>query len=216
MAPHVAEHVRDAGLVISRIEMAAARATSEGNSIMTLIDPRTMANAIRFLSIDAIERVGGHPGTRWARRIPWPPCSRVTSSSTQDPLWFDRDRFVQSSGHGSMLYVPPSPERIREDHHRRDQALRRTRIPLRGHPRVRSDLRDRDHHRTSRPGHRQRGGHGACRVLPEQVAGTRYRRSLHLCPRRGRLPSGGVVRRSYRSSGTCGSASSCSSGTTTG
>ena len=37
---------------------------------MTLIDPRTMANAIRFLSIDAIELVGRDiPEPPWARRI---------------------------------------------------------------------------------------------------------------------------------------------------
>ncbi|WP_046865884.1 transketolase [Microvirga massiliensis] len=72
---------------------------------MSLVDPRLMANAIRFLSIDAIERVGeGHPGT------PLGAADTVTALFTrhlkfnpQDPLWFDRDRFVESNGHGSML-----------------------------------------------------------------------------------------------------------------
>jgi transketolase len=72
---------------------------------MAPIDPCLMANAIRFLSIDAIERVGeGHPGT------PLGAADTVTALFTrhlkfnpQDPLWFDRDRFVESNGHGSML-----------------------------------------------------------------------------------------------------------------
>ena len=72
---------------------------------MAPIDPRLMANAIRFLSIDAIERVGeGHPGT------PLGAADTVTALFTRhlkfnpkDPLWFDRDRFVESNGHGSML-----------------------------------------------------------------------------------------------------------------
>ena len=72
---------------------------------MTLIDPRTMANAIRFLSIDAIERVGeGHPGTPLGAADTMTALfTRHLKFNPQDPLWFDRDRFVQSSGHGSML-----------------------------------------------------------------------------------------------------------------
>ncbi|GEO12527.1 hypothetical protein MAE02_02230 [Microvirga aerophila] len=72
---------------------------------MTLIDPRTMANAVRFLSIDAIERVGeGHPGTPLGAADTMTALfTRHLKFNPQDPLWFDRDRFVQSSGHGSML-----------------------------------------------------------------------------------------------------------------
>jgi transketolase len=72
---------------------------------MSAVDPWLMANAIRFLSIDAIERVGeGHPGT------PLGAADTVTALFTRhlrfnpaDPTWFDRDRFVESNGHGSML-----------------------------------------------------------------------------------------------------------------
>ena len=64
-----------------------------------------MANAIRFLSMDAIERAGdGHPGT------PLGSADTVTALfahhlkfNPKDPLWFDRDRVVLSNGHGSML-----------------------------------------------------------------------------------------------------------------
>jgi transketolase len=64
-----------------------------------------MANAIRFLSMDAIQRAGdGHPGT------PLGSADTVTALyahhlkfNPKDPLWFDRDRVVLSNGHGSML-----------------------------------------------------------------------------------------------------------------
>ena len=40
------------------------QSSQAGNTITDSIDPRLLANAIRFLTIDAIERVGeGHPGT---------------------------------------------------------------------------------------------------------------------------------------------------------
>jgi transketolase len=72
---------------------------------MAPIDLRLMANAIRFLTIDACERVGeGHPGT------PLGAADTVTALfahhlkfNPKDPLWFDRDRFVESNGQGSML-----------------------------------------------------------------------------------------------------------------
>ena len=72
---------------------------------MTSVDPRQMANAIRFLSMDAIERAGeGHPGTPLgAADITTALFTRHLKFNAGDPLWFDRDRFVQSNGHGSML-----------------------------------------------------------------------------------------------------------------
>ncbi|MFS2008892.1 transketolase [Azospirillum sp. CT11-132] len=73
--------------------------------MMTSVDPRRMANAIRFLSMDAIERAGeGHPGTPLgAADITTALFTRHLKFNAADPLWFDRDRFVQSNGHGSML-----------------------------------------------------------------------------------------------------------------
>ncbi|HYH20375.1 MAG TPA: transketolase [Azospirillum sp.] len=72
---------------------------------MSSVDPRRMANAIRFLSMDAIERAGeGHPGTPLgAADIVTALFTRHLKFNAADPLWFDRDRFVQSNGHGSML-----------------------------------------------------------------------------------------------------------------
>ena len=68
-------------------------------------DPQTMASAIRFLSMDAIEAAGeGHPGTPLgAADIATALFTRHLKFNPADPRWFDRDRFVQSNGHGSML-----------------------------------------------------------------------------------------------------------------
>src|SRR4051794_22290988 len=76
-----------------------------GSQAMPVVDPRLMANAIRFLSMDAIERAGeGHPGTPLgAAEVTTALFTRHLKFNPQDPLWFDRDRFVQSPGHGSML-----------------------------------------------------------------------------------------------------------------
>ena len=72
---------------------------------MSHIDARSLANAIRFLSMDAIEHVGeGHPGTPLgAADTATALFTRHLKFNPQDPLWFDRDRFVLSNGHGSML-----------------------------------------------------------------------------------------------------------------
>ena len=64
-----------------------------------------MAHALRFLAVDAVEAAGsGHPG------MPLGMADVATSLFTQhlkfdaaDPHWPDRDRFVLSNGHGSML-----------------------------------------------------------------------------------------------------------------
>ena len=76
-----------------------------GNTMTASIDPRLLANAIRFLSIDAIERVGeGHPGTPLgSAETATALFTRHLKFNPKDPLWFDRDRVVVSNGHGSML-----------------------------------------------------------------------------------------------------------------
>ena len=70
-----------------------------------MADPRQMANAIRFLAMDAIKHAGeGHPGTPLgAADITTALFTRHLKFHAPDPLWFDRDRFVLSNGHGSML-----------------------------------------------------------------------------------------------------------------
>jgi len=71
----------------------------------TEVTPRAMANAIRALSMDAVEAANsGHPG------MPMGMADVATVLFTQflkfdaaNPRWADRDRFVLSAGHGSML-----------------------------------------------------------------------------------------------------------------
>jgi transketolase len=72
---------------------------------MTQVDHSRMANAIRGLSMDAVEKAkSGHPG------LPMGAADIATVLFTQflkydaaNPAWPDRDRFVLSAGHGSML-----------------------------------------------------------------------------------------------------------------
>jgi transketolase len=62
-------------------------------------------NTIRFLSIDAIQKANsGHPGLPMgAGAFAYVLWTRFLKHNPSNPQWFDRDRFVLSAGHGSML-----------------------------------------------------------------------------------------------------------------
>jgi transketolase len=64
-----------------------------------------MANAIRALAMDAVEQAkSGHPGLPMgAADIATVLFTRFLKFDPADPVWPDRDRFVLSAGHGSML-----------------------------------------------------------------------------------------------------------------
>jgi len=64
-----------------------------------------MANAIRFLAVDAVEKANsGHPGLPMgAADVATVLFRDVLKFDAADPHWPDRDRFVLSAGHGSML-----------------------------------------------------------------------------------------------------------------
>jgi len=64
-----------------------------------------MTNAIRFLAIDAVEKAkSGHPGMPMGMAdVATVLFSRFLKFDPADPAWPDRDRFVLSAGHGSML-----------------------------------------------------------------------------------------------------------------
>lgn len=66
---------------------------------------QSMANAIRFLSADAIEKSkSGHPGMPLGMAdVVTVLFSKFIKLDAANPRWFDRDRFVLSAGHGSML-----------------------------------------------------------------------------------------------------------------
>ena len=154
---------------------------------------RPMANAIRALAMDAVEAANsGHPG------MPMGMADAATALFTRHlkfdaaaPHWPDRDRFVLSAGHGSMLiyallyltgYARPTIDDIRN--------FRQLGSPCAGHPEnfelagVESDLRSAG----SRLCHGCR--HGACGA-PSERAFT----AAHLVDHRtyGSLPGDGCL-----------------------
>jgi transketolase len=100
-------------------------------------DPRLLANAIRALAMDAVQAANsGHPGMPMgmadAATILW---TEYLKHDPADPNWADRDRFILSAGHGSMLiyallhltgYERPTIEDIRN--------FRQIGSPCAGHP----------------------------------------------------------------------------------
>ncbi|GGZ52385.1 transketolase [Lysobacter xinjiangensis] len=72
---------------------------------MTTPTRRDLANAIRFLAIDAVQAANsGHPGMPMGMadiaEVLW---NDYLSHNPNNPGWFNRDRFILSNGHGSML-----------------------------------------------------------------------------------------------------------------
>ncbi len=70
-----------------------------------MTDRRQLANAIRALSMDAVQKAkSGHPGAPMGMadiaEVLW---NDHMNHNPANPDWFDRDRFVLSNGHGSML-----------------------------------------------------------------------------------------------------------------
>src|SRR6185312_11559456 len=100
-------------------------------------DIRRLANAIRALSMDAVEKAkSGHPG------LPLGMADAATvlflkflKFDAADPHWPDRDRFVLSAGHGSMLlysllYLTGTPGMTLDD----IKSFRQVGSPCAGHP----------------------------------------------------------------------------------
>ena len=66
---------------------------------------RLCVDTVRTLSMDAVQKAdSGHPGTPMALApaayVLW---TRILRYDPKDPLWADRDRFILSCGHASML-----------------------------------------------------------------------------------------------------------------
>ena len=64
-----------------------------------------LANAIRVLAMDAVQQANsGHPGAPMGMaEIAQALWGNHLRHNPADPAWFNRDRFVLSNGHGSML-----------------------------------------------------------------------------------------------------------------
>lgn len=66
---------------------------------------KDLANAIRALSMDAVQKANsGHPGAPMGMadiaEVLW---NDFLKHNPTDPIWYDRDRFILSNGHASML-----------------------------------------------------------------------------------------------------------------
>ncbi|MGJ8537266.1 MAG: transketolase [Parasphingopyxis sp.] len=96
-----------------------------------------LANAIRALSMDAVQEANsGHPGMPMGMAdVATVLFTKYLKYNPQDPEWFDRDRFVLSAGHGSMLiysllhltgYARPTMDEIKH--------FRQLGSPCAGHP----------------------------------------------------------------------------------
>ncbi len=139
-------------------------------------------NTIRTLAMDAVQAANsGHPGTPMAL-APVAYClwQNFLRFDPDDPIWPNRDRFVLSAGHASMLLYSllhlTGVKAVNTEyeiagravgHAGGHQALPPARQQVPRPSRVSLDLRRRDHHRAARPGrgHQRRHGHG------RQVAG---------------------------------------------
>ena len=69
------------------------------------VEAKTLANAVRILSVDAVQQANsGHPGAPMGMadmaEVLW---RHHLRHNPADPAWINRDRFVLSNGHGSML-----------------------------------------------------------------------------------------------------------------
>jgi transketolase len=81
------------------------RIFSKAGTDMTQVSHRMMANAIRALSMDAVQKANsGHPGLPMgAADVATALYADVLKFDASAPHWPDRDRFILSAGHGSML-----------------------------------------------------------------------------------------------------------------
>ena len=126
-------------------------------------------NTIRTLSIDAIQKANsGHPGTPMAMApVAYTLWQRFLRFDPADPIWPNRDRFVLSAGHASMLLysllhlasvqaLDPDYETLGEPSVSLDdiKSFRQLDSHAAGHPEYHLDLRRRDDDRAARPGNR--------------------------------------------------------------
>ena len=71
----------------------------------TMTIDKLCINTIRFLAVDAIEKANsGHPGAPLgAAPMAYVLWNRFLKHNPNDPKWPDRDRFILSAGHASMM-----------------------------------------------------------------------------------------------------------------
>jgi transketolase len=87
------------------MDQKTRKPSSSSSPATDAVTPRDMANAIRALAMDAVQAANsGHPGMPMGMaEIALALWSRHLSHNPGNPSWANRDRFVLSNGHGSML-----------------------------------------------------------------------------------------------------------------
>ena len=173
-------------------------------------------NTIRTLSIDAVQQAkSGHPGTPMALApLVYTIWNRVMRFDPADPIWPNRDRFVLSNGHASMLLWSvlhlTRTQAVNAGVRGVGPALREpgrypkfppVRQPRAGAPRVPFGVGGRGHYRPARPGRGEQRRHGYSREMarePLQPPRIRDLRLQHLHHLRRRLHDGGHLRRKLR------------------
>jgi transketolase len=88
--------------LIWSIHQPKSQISNQKSKIMSKLD---LANCLRFLSIDAVERANsGHPGMPMGMAdVATILFTEFLKFDAKNPKWLNRDRFVLSAGHGSML-----------------------------------------------------------------------------------------------------------------
>ena len=133
-------------------------------------------NTIRTLAMDAVQKANsGHPGAPMGLApVAYALWQKYLRYDPKDPLWPNRDRFVLSNGHASMLLYSLIPPRRHPRHDRPRLEGGGRAVPAarpaqelpaasQPHPRAPGEphhRRGRDDHRAARPGGRELGRHG--------------------------------------------------------
>ena len=144
-------------------------------------------NTIRTLAMDAVQQANsGHPGTPMAL-APVAYClwQRFLRFDPDHPIWPNRDRFVLSVGHASMLLysmlhltgvkaVNPKYETLGQPSVSLDDIKRFRQLDSKcpGHPEYRWTSRRRDDHRAAGPGRGHERRHGHRRALAGRATST--------------------------------------------
>ena len=152
-------------MTVARLKPASD--TLEQPALEPVATHEEMVNAIRMLAADAVEKAkSGHPGMPMgmanAATVLW---TRFLKFDPTKPDWEDRDRFILSAGHGSMLLYAllylTGYEELTLDEIRNFRQLGSKTSRASG---VRGVPRHRDNHGATRARSRQCGRHGPGRA----------------------------------------------------
>jgi transketolase len=158
--------------------------------------------------VDGVQKANsGHPGAPLGcAPIAYLLYHKLMKHDPADPKWIDRDRFVLSNGHASMLLYGALHLSGYDLPMSQLEQFRQWGSHTPGHPGVRRDAGRRGDDRAAGPGLRHGGGHGAAEkhlaadLQPRTTGG----RSPHLCAVRRRRPDGRHLARDGSLAGTLG------------